>query len=112
MAEKNLVRVYVMVSQLNIKFLISYFGKKDFDTLILSCTHYPLVKNLFERVLGPEVEVFDPSIAVAERVKEAFTMDASGSGQTRFILSQESTVFRQRVAEILPNGNYYIEVRV
>ena len=90
----------------------AFSGKKDFDTLILSCTHYPLVKSLFERVLGPEVEVFDPSVAVAERVKEAFTMDASGSGQTRFIISQESTVFRQRVAEILPNGSYSIEVKM
>lgn len=88
----------------------AFFEKKDFDTLILSCTHYPLVKNIFERVLGNEIEIFDPSVAVAERGKEAFVSDAIGTGQTRFIISQESTVFRQRVAEILPDNNYTVEV--
>lgn len=88
----------------------AFFEAKDFNTLILSCTHYPLVKNVFERVLGAKVEIFDPSIAVAEKVKEVFAVDALGSGQTRFIISQESVVFRQRVAEILPDKTYTIEV--
>lgn len=89
----------------------AFIEEKDFDILILSCTHYPLVKGIFERVLGHEVKVFDPSVAVAERVKEAFATDDVGIGQTRFIISQESTVFRQRVAEILSGGNYSIEVK-
>lgn len=88
----------------------AFFDAKDFDTLILSCTHYPLVKNVFERVLGKDVEIFDPSVAVAERVEEAFAKDATGSGQTRFIISQESTVFRQRVADILLDNPYTVEV--
>lgn len=83
----------------------------DFDTLILACTHYPLVKQVFERVLGDGVEVFDPSAAVAERAAEAFAAEASGTGKTRFIISQDSAHFRRLVETFFGADDYSIEVR-
>jgi len=37
------------------------------DTLVLGCTHYPLLEPVLRRVVGPEVELIDSAAAVAER---------------------------------------------
>lgn len=41
---------------------------KDFapDTLILGCTHYPIMHDVFEDILGKNVHVLDSAAAVAE----------------------------------------------
>ncbi len=39
------------------------------DTLVLGCTHYPLVKEAISRVAGPGVRIIDPSPAVARRTR-------------------------------------------
>ena len=38
------------------------------DALVLGCTHYPIVRPLIERILGPGVRVIDPAPAVARQV--------------------------------------------
>ena len=40
------------------------------DTLLLGCTHYPLLRALFERVLGPGVKIVDSATATAAAVRE------------------------------------------
>ena len=37
-------------------------------TLVLACTHYPLIKARFEQVCGPNVTIIEPSQAVAEQL--------------------------------------------
>lgn len=81
----------------------------DFDTLILACTHYPLVAHVFERVLGA-VPLFDPAHAVGDRVKSQLWPREVGEGTTRFVISADSPVFRDRVAELMPLGGFSIEV--
>lgn len=43
------------------------------DTLVLGCTHYPLLKNVLQQVLGPQVVLIDSAeetaIAVADRLQ-------------------------------------------
>lgn len=41
------------------------------DALILSCTHYPFIKDVVEAEFGPEVTVIDPAEATAKLSKEA-----------------------------------------
>ena len=41
------------------------------DTLILGCTHYPLLKNAIAKVLGPEIALVNSAASVAVEVKEA-----------------------------------------
>ncbi|RMC41302.1 glutamate racemase [Lactobacillus sp. ESL0236] len=38
----------------------------DFDTLILGCTHYPIIRSEFERQVGSHVQVIDPADQVAQ----------------------------------------------
>jgi len=39
------------------------------DTLLLGCTHYPLIKERIERIIGDEVVVIDSSHYTAKKVK-------------------------------------------
>src|SRR5690606_33118723 len=81
-----------------------------FDVLILACTHYPLVFDVFTEVLGDSVMVFDPAVAVAERAQKLFWPREVGNGTTHFLISRDSVIFRDRVAELWPDGSYAIEV--
>ncbi|RPH33939.1 MAG: glutamate racemase [Bacteroidales bacterium] len=40
----------------------------NIDQLVLGCTHYPFFKPLLEKILPPNVEIIDPSPAVAKQV--------------------------------------------
>lgn len=43
---------------------------KQIDTLILGCTHYPLMKNLIQHRIGREVTLIDSSREIAQCLKE------------------------------------------
>lgn len=40
---------------------------QDIDTLVLGCTHYPLLKPLLQSVVGPDVALLDSAEAIALR---------------------------------------------
>jgi glutamate racemase len=42
---------------------------RQVDTLILGCTHYPLLKKVIQRKIGRRVQLIDSSISVSGRVK-------------------------------------------
>lgn len=82
----------------------------NFSVLVLACTHYPLVTQLFADVVGEGVVLFDPALAVAERAKQRFWPQEVGNGTTHFILSQESSQFYEYVERLLPGLVYTSEV--
>jgi len=82
----------------------------EFDVLILACTHYPLVEDIFTEVVGEQVAIFDPAVAVALRAKKQFWPQEVGDGKTTFLISEESECFRQYVDTLFPHMTYTIEV--
>ncbi len=38
------------------------------DTIVLGCTHYPLLRPLLARLLPPDVQLVDPAVAAAQRL--------------------------------------------
>lgn len=45
-------------------------GDAGIDTLVLGCTHYPLLKNVIGETMGPEVTLVDSGEATAEETAE------------------------------------------
>lgn len=87
----------------------------DFDVLILACTHYPLATHLFQKVLkelSPKetLHIFDPAIAVAERVKKQLWPRETADGKMTFLLSQDSEPFREYATKLFSGSAYTIEV--
>jgi glutamate racemase len=71
------------------------------DTLVLGCTHYPLLKPLLQRVMGPEVRLIDSGEETAAAVEQALA-DASltapsgaATATHRFAVSDDEVRFRQ-----------------
>lgn len=44
--------------------------EKNIDTLVLGCTHYPLMIDVIEKIMGENVKIVDPAIKLAYDVKD------------------------------------------
>ncbi len=47
---------------------------KKIDTLIMGCTHYPIIERIIEKEVDNHVEVIDPGVTVAQVVKEHLSL--------------------------------------
>lgn len=83
---------------------------EQYDTLVLACTHYPLVSSVFKSLLPPTLSIFDPAVVVAQRAKKLFWPQEVGGGTSRFLLSKDSKNFRELVAQMLPQQSCKIEI--
>jgi glutamate racemase len=54
------------------KYLAS-FRRKGIDTLVLGCTHYPLLKQVIGKVMGKSVKIIDSASSVADEVHTILT---------------------------------------
>lgn len=56
------------------------FNRAQIDTLVLGCTHYPLIESLFRECLAEEIKIVSAAEAVARRVEQLVpTNDYSAS---------------------------------
>lgn len=51
-------------------YYLGFFKDKRIDTLILGCTHYPVLKGLLQQHLGPDISIVDSAHATALAVKD------------------------------------------
>jgi glutamate racemase len=54
---------------------LSEFARDGVDTLVLGCTHYPLLKGVIAEVVGPGVALVDSAEATAEAVAELLAQE-------------------------------------
>lgn len=76
------------------------------DTLVLACTHYPFVRPMIRRLLGPGVDVIDPAPAVAlqlQRVLLEHGIAATSTAETshQFLSSGDPKCFREQTIRLL-----------
>ncbi|MEW6001047.1 MAG: glutamate racemase [Nitrospirota bacterium] len=43
---------------------------KGIDTLVLGCTHYPLLKSVISEVMGSDIKLIDSAVEVAKEIKK------------------------------------------
>ncbi|HET7091001.1 MAG TPA: glutamate racemase [Anaerolineae bacterium] len=84
------------------------------DTIVLACTHYPFVVEPIRRIVGPGVNVIDPSPAIARQTgrvlaERGLSAPESRAGRHVFCTSGERDAFC-RVMGQLVNVNAQIEV--
>ncbi|MDP2710428.1 MAG: glutamate racemase [Solirubrobacteraceae bacterium] len=69
------------------------------DTAILGCTHYPFVRSLLQRLLGPQVTLITSGTAIARRVQHALeardltTPRRTGEGRYSFLCTGDAAAF-------------------
>jgi glutamate racemase len=73
----------------------------DVDTVILGCTHYPLISPMLQRTLGPEVTLVTSGAALARQVEHALSTRelrnprTQGEGAYRFLCTGDVEAFRE-----------------
>ncbi len=72
----------------------------DVDTVILGCTHYPILRPIFQRVFGRSVTLVFSAEETAREVAEtlarkAIENDAGREGAYRFLTTGDPTAFRE-----------------
>jgi glutamate racemase len=83
--------------------------QKDVDTLILGCTHYPLLKQVIGEVMGKEVTLIDPGAETALSLKEQMNLGNIPKGtrereQYKYYVSDSVENFTN-LAQIFMEGN-------
>jgi glutamate racemase len=69
-------------------------------SLVLGCTHYPLLKPMLQKVVGPEVKLIDSGEATAAALEGILTEKGLGATAQaeavhRFVVSDDEARFRQ-----------------
>jgi glutamate racemase len=76
------------------------------DVLILGCTHYPLLKSVIQKIMGPKVYLVDSAKEVAGNVKELLSIMGIAStsrrrGQQKFFVSDKPQHFKKLAKRFL-----------
>ena len=88
----------------------------EIESLVLGCTHYPLLKSLLAEILGPRVRLIDSAeetaaetARVLERTQSA--APASAKPSYRFIASDDPLQFLQLGQRFLADTIEGVEIR-
>ena len=83
------------------------------DTLVLGCTHYPLLKRLIGEEIGEEVILVNPSSSVVKEMKEYLLRHNMQSdaeqGEYEFYVSDSTEKFRQFGQQVLEIENLTVK---
>lgn len=84
------------VARLTAEIYLKELLEKGIDSVVLGCTHYPLLKNCVRKVLGEGVSIVDPACAAALKMKEYLennNMLADNLGEVSFFVSDNTEKF-------------------
>ena len=84
----------------------------DIDTLILGCTHYPLIRSTLGRIIGEDVTLVNPAYETAIELKALLqergllneTHPALGENQYQFYVSDTAEKFKNFANSIIKYG--------
>jgi len=71
------------IAERTVAYYLESLKASGIDTLLLGCTHYPLLRGVFERVLDARVRIVDSAVATAAEVREklaALKLKRRGAG--------------------------------
>ena len=86
---------------------ISVLLEKQIDTLVLGCTHYPLLRKTIRRVVGEDVVLVNPAYETAKSLSEVLTEKGLRNNSEpklnhKFYVSDGADKFKQFANTILP----------
>lgn len=84
----------------------------DIDTLILGCTHYPLIRSTVGKIMGERVTLVNPAYETARELKELLETEdllnknktGLGENKYRFFVSDGAEKFKRFANSILKYG--------
>jgi glutamate racemase len=90
------------ISELIIREYLQDLQQQDIDTLVLGCTHYPILKKAIGKIVGKNIKLVDSAEAVAANLKEMLpNPETETDGSNKFYVSDNEDKFRQIATRIL-----------
>ncbi len=97
--------VHKAAGQLIIGNYLKKIAKSGCDTVILGCTHYPVIKHFIARQLGKQVRLVDSADVLAAEVKKQLTeqnqLNTRGHGRLKIYASDDPLRFKRLAKHIL-----------
>jgi glutamate racemase len=95
--------IHSPIARLVVEKYLSGLHQHDIDTLVLGCTHYPLLKSVIAAVMGEQVALVDSAAATAAEVEnllrdKQLLNEQITPGTRRFYVTDAARRF-QRIAE-------------
>ncbi len=83
------------------------------DTVILGCTHYPLLALWFERSLSPSTAIVDPALSCAQAAVQLLSAAPPGTGKFELEVTGDERTFAaiaSRLSGIVPTAVRHVDV--
>ncbi len=97
------------VTQEIIDFYLDSMKKTDIDTMILGCTHYPLLRSKIRTYMGEQIQIVNPAYETAMNLRNLLKekdMVNDGTGeevsQYQFFVSDAAEKFRRFANTVVP----------
>jgi len=77
------------------------------DTIILACTHYPILKDYIQTIVPENVQIVAQGAIIAEKLEDYLTrhpeidQKCSKTGKTRYLTTENEIVFSQNASLFL-----------
>ncbi|MBT3756857.1 MAG: glutamate racemase [Candidatus Cloacimonetes bacterium] len=90
------------VTKLTIKEYLTSLLRNNIDTLVLGCTHYPILKASIQQFVGDDITLVDSAEAVTDKLDEILpNREVTGIGEDRFYVSDNEDKFNSIASKIL-----------
>jgi glutamate racemase len=82
----------------------------NIDTLVLGCTHYPILRGTIEQVAGDKVMIVDSAETTAASVLAAIGTSPNGTAKHTFLVTDAEERFRRIAGEFLEREIEHLEL--
>ncbi len=89
------------VTQIILKSYLTPLLKQHVDTIVLGCTHYPILMNQIAELCGPQVKLIDPARSVAESLAPLMKQPSQEAGEMQIYLTDHAPHFLEHAAQLL-----------
>ncbi len=104
--ESGLIQPDNQIAKLSVEMYLKPLVEERIDTLILGCTHYPILYDIFNELLNYQVSLIDPGKCTARYVKSVLTSkdllcDRETEGNTEYNVTDQPNGFEQTASIFL-----------
>ena len=93
------------ITDLVVYLYLSPLIASDIDTLVLGCTHYPILLSAIKKVTGNKIKIISSGNVVANKVAEdlgaLLNKDTSKEGDIRLMTTDDSETYKSLAARLL-----------
>lgn len=77
--------------------------EKSVDTIVLGCTHYPLVSDLIKEIMGSNIKLIETGSAIARRLESLSSLDDIKNEETKIKVFYTGEIKKDMINMILKN---------